>query len=95
MKVMATSVAEAMPVAVTRCLSPLGTGNDETGSAGCSGAVDFRTSMWSSLTVPSLVGKSVCVGSSTAFDVDINIAGQESFRKVFDPPIDVDSGQAT
>jgi hypothetical protein len=42
--------------AVTRCLSPLGTGNDETGFVDSVFAATLVRSNRSSLTVPSLVG---------------------------------------
>ena len=50
---------DAMAIVVTRCLSPLGTGNDETGSCW----TQSRRAMFSALPVfasPSLVEISVC-----------------------------------
>jgi anti-sigma B factor antagonist len=40
----------------------------------------------SSLTVPSLVGKYVCAGSSTAFAAELNIVRQKISAQCFEPP---------
>jgi hypothetical protein len=83
---MATDLAQARYVAVTRCLSPVGTGNDETGSAGLSGALDFRSVELLVAHCASLVGKYVCAGSSTAFAAELNIVRQKISAQCFEPP---------
>jgi hypothetical protein len=50
---------EAMAIVVTRCLSPLGTGNDETGSFGLGVGEQYSAHCPSSRS-PSLVEISVC-----------------------------------
>jgi hypothetical protein len=74
---------KAKTAVLTRCLSPLGTGNDETGFVGTSGdSADCSTDPLVSHCVPPL-WKSVVVRSSTANAVEINIASQKTSEPAF------------
>jgi hypothetical protein len=88
------SDSQVKAAVVTRCLSPLGTGNDETGSAGPSAtSADLSTGLLVSHCA--LLVEIGVVRSSTAIAFEINIAVQKDQRPRFEPTRAVIIGSAT
>ena len=93
-EVMTMARQEAMAIVVTRCLSPLGTGNDETGSDG-RGEDDEVCSV--ELPVDHCcppLWKSVCRRSNTSFDGRLNIPAGK-FPPSVSSDMDGDRGPGT